>query len=220
MKSERRLATACCLAIALFGTPVLVAGYRLVIAQHQSNLSVVIREIGILLVVALLLWLVKKWEQLPLASMGLHFERVGRSTLRGCLLALILLVVTVGLYFLLPQIGLRIGETKSSSFHPSLWAVTLVMLRAGIAEEVFYRGYAIERLQSLTGNPWVAGLIPLAVFAAAHYSQGVGGVVAAFVLGGIMAIFYLRFRDLIANIFGHSLADLVLNVGLPLVSGG
>lgn len=41
-----------------------------------------------------------------------------------------------------------------------------------------------------------------------------------FVVGGVATLFYLKYRDLIANMVGHTVVDLVLNVGLPLVSGG
>jgi membrane protease YdiL (CAAX protease family) len=94
------------------------------------------------------------------------------------------------------------------------------MLRAGVAEEIFYRGFAIERLQSLTGSKLLAALVPLTIFAVSHYRQGLGGIVAVFVLGGILTAFYMRFRDLLANITAHFLGDFVLNVMLPLVSGG
>jgi hypothetical protein len=62
------------------------------------------------------------------------------------------------------------------------------------------RGYAIERLQSLAGNKMLAALLPLTVFAVAHYRQGPGGIIAAFVLGGVFTVFYMKFRDLLANI--------------------
>jgi hypothetical protein len=61
--------------------------------------------------------------------------------------------------------------------------------------------------------------VPLVIVAAAHYRQGRGGIVAALILGGLFTIFYLKFRDLIANIIGHFLADFVLNVILPLLTG-
>ena len=35
-----------------------------------------------------------------------------------------------------------------------------------------------------------------------------------------MTLFYLKFRDLVANLVGHSLCDLALNVGLPLLGAG
>lgn len=218
--NTRTTATTCGLAIALFAAPVFLAGFRYFDGENRSDSQVVVREIGVLLLVALLLWLIRSWENLPLSSIGLHAERLGRSLLRGLLLAVLMLVLTVGLYLLLKRLGIQLGEDRPGAFHPSLPVVAFIMLRAGIAEEIFYRGYAIERLQSLIGKPWVAGLVPLIMFSLAHYRQGMGGIIAAFILGGFMTFFYMKFRDLIANMTGHSLADLVLNVGLPLMGGG
>src|SRR5215210_5712755 len=91
----------------------------------------------------------------------------------------------------------------------------LTVMRAGIAEEVLYRGFAIERLQALTGSKWIAAGISLALFAGFHFRQGLAGVTIAFVLGAVLTAFYLWKRDLIANIFGHFLTDFIPNVLLP-----
>jgi uncharacterized protein len=208
------------LAIALFALPVFMATYRAISGENHSNWQVLVREFAVFLLVGLLLWIVKRWELLPLTSIGLHVSMLRTSLLRGLWLAVILLSVTVGLYLLLRRLGVHLGEDHGSVFHPSLLVVTVSMLRAGVAEEIFYRGFAIERLQSLTGSKLFAGLVPLTIFAVSHYRQGVGGIVAVFVLGGILTVFYMKFRDLLANITAHFLGDFVLNVVLPLVSGG
>jgi membrane protease YdiL (CAAX protease family) len=215
-----RSATLCGLAIALLAGPAFTLAYRLITGENHSDLQVAGRELGIFLLVGLLFWIVKRREMLPLSSIGLHTDRLGRSLLRGLVLTVITLGVTVGLYLLLQQFGIRLGEGSGDHFHPALGVVVLIMLRAGIAEEVFYRGYAIERLASLTGSTWLGALVPLVVFAAAHYRQGAGGIIAAFVLGGIFTAFYVRYRDLLANITAHFLGDFVLNVVLPLLGAG
>jgi len=207
------------LIIALLAGPALVAGFRLITGENHSDLQVISRELIIFATVGMLLWLVKRQEKLPLTSIGLHRDKLGKSVLWGLLLTVISLVITVGLYLLLQQFGVHLGSSDNNSYRPSLWVVTLIMLRAGVAEEIFYRGYAIERLQSLTSSKWLAGLVPLAMFAAAHYRQGIGGIFAAFILGGILTIFYMKRRDLVANITGHCLTDFVLNVLLPLLGG-
>jgi uncharacterized protein len=216
--NTRTLATLLGLAIALLTGPAFIAGYRLMTGENHSDLQVAVRELCVFLLVGLLLWIVKRQEMLPLTSIGLHADKLARSFLRGLGLALVVLAVTVGLYLLLQHFGIRLGDDGKNAFHPSLWVVVLIMLRAGIAEEIFYRGYAIERLQSLTGNTWLAGLVPLVIFAAAHYRQGLGGILATFILGGVFTIFYIKVRDLVANITAHFLGDFVLNVILPLVS--
>jgi len=208
------------LAIALFALPLFMATYRAMTGENHSNGQVLGREFAVFLLVGLLLWIVKCWERRPLASIGLRVDRLRSSLLRGLWLAVILLGVTVGLYLLLRRVGVHLGEDRGNVFHPSLWVVTVSMLRAGVAEEIFYRGFAIERLQSLTGSKLLAALVPLTIFAVSHYRQGVGGILAVFVLGGILTVVYLKFRDLLANITAHFLGDFVLNVVLPLVSGG
>jgi uncharacterized protein len=208
------------LAIALFALPIFMAAYRAITGENQSNWQVLGREAAIFLLVGLLLGIVKRWERLPLSSIGLRFNMPRTSLLRGLWLAIIVLAFTVGLYLLLRGVGIHLGEDHGTVFRPSLLVVTVSMLRAGIAEELFYRGFAIERLQSLSGSRPFAALASLAIFSVSHYRQGVGGIVAAFVLGGILTVAYMRFRDLLANITAHFLADFVLNVVLPLVSGG
>jgi uncharacterized protein len=220
-KSVRRsAATVVGLAIALLATPIYLRIFQLFAGENRSNSQVLVRELGVWLFVAVLLWIVRQREKLPLTSIGLRMDRPMRSLLRGILLALLALAITVGLYLVLQRAGIHLGEDRANSFHPSLWVVTLAMLRAGVAEEIFYRGYAIERLQGLFGSKLLAALLPLILFAAAHYRQGLGGILATFVLGGVFTAFYMKYRDLIANIIGHFLEDFVLNVIVPLVSSG
>jgi membrane protease YdiL (CAAX protease family) len=207
------------LAIALFALPIFIATYHAVTGENQSNSLVLGKEFAVFLLVGLLLLIVKKWELLPLSSIGLRTYRLRTSLLRGLWCSAILLAVTVALYLLLRAFGVQLGK-EGNVFHPSLLVVTVSMLRAGVAEEIFYRGFAIERLLSLTGSKLLAALVPLTIFALSHYRQGMGGIVAVFVVGGILTVFYMKYRDLLANITAHFFADFVLNVVLPLVSGG
>lgn len=206
------------LGIALFVLPVFMATYRATTGENQSNGLVLGRELAVLVIVGLLLLIVKQWESLPLSSIGLRTNRLRTSLLTGLGFSVILLAVTVALYLLLRGFGVQLGK-EVHVFHPSLLVITVSMLRAGVAEEIFYRGFAIERLQSLTGSNLFAALVPLTIFALSHYQQGTGGIVVAFVLGGILTVFYMKYRDLLANITAHFLADFVLNVALPLISG-
>ena len=93
-----------------------------------------------------------------------------------------------------------------------------MVLRAGIVEEICYRGYVIERLEKMTGNWIVYFLIPLIFFGAFHYKQGIGGIIISFVAGAILAVLYIKRRDLKANIITHFLVDFLPNVLLPLFS--
>lgn len=114
--------------------------------------------------------------------------------------------------------GLHFGGSGASQFSPPVWATLVTVLRAAVIEEVFYRGYAIERLQRLTGSMPVAIALPLIAFAAAHYRQGTGGVLIALVMGAILSVLFVKRRDLTAVMTAHFIVDFVPNVVLPLLS--
>lgn len=206
------------LAVALLGIPVVVSGYRLLVEQTTATSQLLGRELTLLALLAWLFWIIRSKEQLPLASIGLRNDRLSRSLLWG-LLATVLLVVGVAASMALLQVlGLSYGSGDAKFVAP-VWMTLLIVLRAGIVEEVFYRGYAIERLEMLTGNRIVATLLPLIAFAAFHYRQGLAGILIALVLGAILTAFYRWKRNLLANIVAHFLIDFVPNIVLPMVSG-
>jgi membrane protease YdiL (CAAX protease family) len=117
----------------------------------------------------------------------------------------------------LPLIGLTYG---SSSGPPVPIGVSLLLYaRAGIAEEIFYRGYAIERIEALTGNRAIAAAVPLLIFAGSHFSQGGAGILITFVIGAIATAIYLWKRNLLILIIAHFMVDFIPNVLLPLIFG-
>jgi membrane protease YdiL (CAAX protease family) len=179
---------------------------------------VLIRELAILALTAVLLWLVRRGERLPLSSIGIRTGRIVKSLAWGVGLAIACFAAVVACLALYSALGVHYGE--GSSIARSLPVTFLAVTRAGISEEIFYRGYAIERLQSLTGSKWLAAAISLAAFAGFHFRQGVAGIVLAAVLGAIITGFYLWKRDLVAAIFGHFLVDFIPNVLLPALGGG
>jgi membrane protease YdiL (CAAX protease family) len=114
-------------------------------------------------------------------------------------------------------LGWKVGGEEPGAYKDiPVWVWFIIVLRAGIAEEVFYRGYAIERIQALTGNRWVAVAIPLIIFSSGHFRQGPGGILISFVAGAILTVTYLWKKDLLANIIAHFTVDFIPNVALPL----
>jgi len=59
-----------------------------------------------------------------------------------------------------------------------------VVLSAAIREEFIYRGFGIEELADVTGRPWLAGLLSLLLFTAAH--AGLYGLSAALIIPGLV----------------------------------
>lgn len=95
----------------------------------------------------------------------------------------------------------------------------LVAVWAGVSEEIAFRGYAITRLKELTGSTiWATGL-PVVLFALGHGADGsVVHIVFALIMGVLFSLFYLRSRNLMANILAHAFMDILLLVVLPMLN--
>jgi len=93
-----------------------------------------------------------------------------------------------------------------------VWLLVFIVFRAGVAEELFYRGYAIERIESLGLNRFLAVVIPLTIFGVAHWTGGWANILIALALGVILSVFYVWRRDLVANMIAHFLVDFIGNI--------
>jgi len=164
-----------------------------------------------------LLWIVSSRERLPLTSIGLLTEKTGRSLLWGLLGAVLCAIGLAACLGVISYLGLPFGGEAKSGFHAPLWATLITVLRAAVIEEVFYRGYAIERLERLTGSTPIAASLPLIVFAVAHYRQGMAGILIALVMGGILSMLFVKRRDLLAVIAAHFIIDFIPNIVLPML---
>lgn len=177
-----------------------------------NNPQVILKESIILTLVGLLLLLVVKGEKQSLSSIGLYWGH-WKSTIR---IALMILVCTfsaiIAGIFIAQSLGWRFGESQAFN-QLSLWVVTLITIRAGVAEEVFMRGYLLERLGLIFKNKWVVAALSLIPFALLHYpGQGWAGVLVSFNAGAVLTAFYFWKRDLKANIIAHFLIDFIANV--------
>ena len=204
--------------IAIFGLPAIVGGYYLLVPERTAG-GTAVRELLILMLTLALLWIVRTKEKLPLSSIGIFGHRPGRSLVWALALTIVIFASLIAVLAAFGWLGLRYGEGEGSNISPSIWVTLLTVIRAGVSEEIFYRGFAIERLQSITGSRWIAAVIPLLAFAGFHFRQGIAGVLLALILGAILTGFYLWKRDLVAAMLGHFLVDFVPNVLLPLLGG-
>ena len=167
------------------------------------------KESFIWLCVIALLLIVRRGEHLPFSSIGIGTSTVTKSILWGGILVVLCGIVGSVVAILAHFKG---GQMAEGLAKLPLWLVLLIVLRAGVVEELFYRGYAIERLQQLGLNRYVAGLIPLLIFGFAHGTNGWANVILALALGAVVTAFYLWRRDLVANMIGHFMIDLIATI--------
>jgi membrane protease YdiL (CAAX protease family) len=198
------------LVISLFG----FIGLRFVFRAFAPSTSIAAgccKELAVWALAALLIVLVRYGEKLPLSSIRLGVAPWRKSLRYGCILAG-LCGVTAWIVINFTGYGTGAGSAEFNKI--PIWLETLMVLRAGLVEELFFRGYAIERLASIGCSPALAAAIPLSLFAATHWTGGIPSIIIALVLGGVVTLFYLWRRDLLANMIGHGLSDF-LGLVLP-----
>jgi hypothetical protein len=194
--------------LALFGMLIV----RSIVNHYCSTptfASPVTKEVGMWLVAVVLILIIKLGEGLPLSSIGLSTARLGKSILWGFLLGIVCLLVAGGLIALTHFTG---GEAGKAFDKLPTWLLSLIVLRAGVVEELCYRGYAIERLHALGLPRGLAAGVPLIIFGLGHWTGGWANIVIALVLGAILALCFIWRRDLVANMIGHWFVDFVGNV--------
>jgi len=171
--------------------------------------AAIVKETLIWASAAALLIIIRRGERLPFRSIGLGTCRWWKSIAWGFLIAVVSAVVIGSLAYLT---GYGHGPGSAAFEKLPLWLITLVVIRAGVVEELFYRGYAIERLRMIGLGRFWSVTIPLVIFSIGHWSGGAANILIAFAAGLILTGFYLWRRDLAANMIGHGLVDFVANV--------
>ena len=158
---------------------------------------------------AVLVWLVRRREKLPLRSIGIGTSPVWKSLAWGVVIAMACILPAA---LIAKFTGYEHGAGSQAFTKLPIWAVLIVVVRAGVVEELFYRGYPIDRLKRLGFGRIASWVIPLVIFGAAHWTGGAANIAIALVLGAIMTAFFQVRQDLVSNMFGHFLVDFVTNV--------
>ncbi|WP_296814789.1 CPBP family intramembrane glutamic endopeptidase [Brevundimonas sp.] len=149
-------------------------------------------------------------ERRGLGSIDLRWPGM-RSVFWGLLGSVVLIALFAATQLLLQLLGLGVSEAATLDFGQiPPWLILAMALRAGVVEEILFRGYAVTRLESLTGRTWVAALLSLAAFVVLHAtSWSAGHLIFVAVAGGALTLLYVWKRNLSANIIAHTLVDVV-----------
>jgi membrane protease YdiL (CAAX protease family) len=150
-------------------------------------------------------------ERRPLRSVGLSWPTL-KSVAFGIVGALGMVAGIATIYMVIfPALGLSTNEATMAAVKATpLWFRVLLILRAAVFEEIFYRGFMIERLTELTRVRWLAALISLTAFTLAHLGGwGWAHLMIAGFGGIVLTALYVFRRDLASNMIAHFLTDAV-----------
>jgi membrane protease YdiL (CAAX protease family) len=199
--------TAVGLAVALGGPAVLAAVSPSLVGGKPNLGPQIFLQLVFCGLAVFVVAIVLRFERLPLRSIGLR--QPGWSTVVTAILLFL-----VG-FFLLPLVtnplvkawghqGAEAGIAELAVL--PTWFRVVIGATGGVVEETLYRGYAVERLSTITGRRWLGAALATVAFAAAHIpAWGVGFAVTADLPAGvILVLFYLWRRDLVANMLAHS----------------
>ena len=164
--------------------------------------------------IGLLLLYVQLGERRPLTSIG--FRQPGtRNMLIGVAAGIVILAGLAGIYFVIfPALHFRedpqVTEVMIQLLAKPRWWRFILIFRGAVAEEILFRGYAIERLKELTGSVRVAGILSCTVFALEHlgFWSWSHAIIAAFA-GAVLTLLYIWRRNLWVNIVAHFVPDAI-----------
>jgi len=161
------------------------------------------------LVAAVLLY-VLLIEHRPLASIGLR--RPGGRDIFAALATGVLMIAVLALMYLVVFPALHWDETQQLQTLTAVpfWLRFMAVVRAAVSEEILFRGYALERVQELTGSRGAAGIFTWAIFTLEHLGYwGWHHLLVAGAAGALLTLLYLWRRNLWANMLAHFMVDAV-----------
>lgn len=191
-------------------------------ALGGSLLSRALPLLRMVAVVALATWFLRRSGQ-SWADVGLRrptgWKRITLLALLG--LPAIVLVLKLVLMPAFARLGVAPPDIAAFTrlegdwLEWAYWAFPTALGSAAFGEEMIARGFLMNRLERMfatlgRGAAPAAALAQAAIFGAAHYYQGLGGVLQAGSVGLMFAIvFFLGRRNLWPCIFLHGLFDFV-----------
>ncbi len=197
------------LALALGGPALLALASDRVSADNDGMATNLMAQFVMWVLLGAVLAITLKWEREPLASLGVRPLAISSVFwgLAGAV-ALIYGVVPIAMALIATLSLPGFEQGLSELLALPLWVRVVAVATGGVAEEVLFRGYAITRLEALSGSRIFAAAFSVSVFALAHWPLwGVGPVLTFVLSGGFLAAWFLWRRDLVANIVAHVVVD-------------
>jgi len=161
---------------------------------------------------------VRMVERRPLASIGLTRPSLSGLALGAAAGVVVTIVVGVLYLWILPALHLADQAASTTNAHllamTPLWWRLVSSVRAAVSEEVMFRGYAMERLQELSGSRSIALLVSCSIFTLAHVGVWGWSHEIFVAVGGLaFSLLYLWRRNLWINVTAHLVVDVAAVLG-------
>ena len=162
------------------------------------------------MVTALLLYVLNV-EHRPLASIGFRGPKAADIFIGIAAGLLAVAGVAVIYFWIFPALHWNESQPVNQLAATPLWWRLVSVVRAAVAEEMVFRGYAMERTLELSNSMAAACLLSWSVFTLEHVSTwGWSHVMVAGFGGAVLTAQYAWRRNLWSNILAHCLIDGIL----------
>ncbi|MCA0932729.1 CPBP family intramembrane metalloprotease [Lutimonas saemankumensis] len=177
----------------------------------------------------LLIWLGNTLRGRQWADFGLTFGRVtSKEGIRVFSRSLLVFVLGISAYilgtFMMSQIS-GMPESADMSNYTYLNNIFMLILTlcgvyivSSFGEEVIYRAFLINRFTELgldsTFGKILAVIFSSIIFGLVHFEWGPTGIVSTAMMGLVMGIFYLKYKNLWILVLAHAYMDTLLLVPL------
>lgn len=154
----------------------------------------------------ILFFVLLKFKKAPISANVLGWRKVQLSyILLGILGALILLILSLTIIQVVPQ-----NQIYNYDFTLYPIKVYILLLVTSTTEELFYRGFMIQKLISsrILGTVSVIFISSL-FFSIGHAYLGIGGIIFSFLSGILLAFLLIKYQSIISVMLAHILYNII-----------
>jgi membrane protease YdiL (CAAX protease family) len=159
-----------------------------------------------LIAIGLLAYWIPRVEGEDLASVGIGRFRWRYLGVGTAAYALSMILMMIG-GFALETVGMESTRVLASKVDPyGILTIVGLFLTGTIVEEVFYRGYLIERVIRVTGARWLGAGVSWLTFTFVHLRFfGIGPTLQISILSAALVLLYIRERSIWPCVVAHGL---------------
>jgi len=201
----------------VFGVEFILRDFLL--PENANDISIDLALIGEWVALSFLVFLwIPKVEKKNMESIGLgKFKR--RYLGWGVLVYILVLVASSISGFVLQSIGLPSLRSLQPLLKGYGFATLFGLFLTGtFLEEVFYRGYLIERMTILTRHRWIAAFVSWLLFTLVHLKFfGLGPTIDTSVISTALVLLYMKEKSIWPCIVVHGINDALAFLIFPLL---